>query len=55
MTLRLLKRCVLALVVPYEGAAPAQTDLLAGHIGLMFSEMSGMPLVKSGKLRARTT
>ena len=38
--------------VPYKGAAPAQTDLMAGHIGLMFSDMSGMPLVKSGKLRA---
>ena len=38
--------------VPYKGAAPAQTDLMAGHIALMFSDMSGMPHVQSGKLRA---
>ena len=38
--------------VPYKGAAPAQTDLMAGHVALMFSDMSGMPHVRSGKLRA---
>ena len=39
--------------VPYKGNAPAMTDLIGGHIELMFS---GVPLivlpVKSGRLRA---
>ena len=38
--------------VPYKGAAPAQADLMAGQISLMFSDMSAMPHVKSGRLRA---
>ncbi len=38
--------------VPYKGAAPGHLDLMAGQISLMFSDMSAMPLVKSGKLRA---
>lgn len=38
--------------VPYKGGAPAQADLMAGHVDLMFSDMSGMTYVKSGKLRA---
>jgi tripartite-type tricarboxylate transporter receptor subunit TctC len=39
--------------VPYRGAAPAYTDLLAGRIDAMFSVMaSGLPLVQSGQLRA---
>jgi tripartite-type tricarboxylate transporter receptor subunit TctC len=38
--------------VPYKGSAPGQADLMAGQIDLMFSDMSGMPHVKSGKLRA---
>jgi tripartite-type tricarboxylate transporter receptor subunit TctC len=39
--------------VYYKGTAPALTDLIAGHIPLMFvSNISAMPHVKSGKLRA---
>ena len=39
--------------VPYRGASPAYTDLLAGRIDTMFSVMaSGLPLVQSGQLRA---
>jgi tripartite-type tricarboxylate transporter receptor subunit TctC len=38
--------------IPYKGSAPAQADLMAGQIMLQFSDMSAMPHVKSGKLRA---
>jgi tripartite-type tricarboxylate transporter receptor subunit TctC len=38
--------------VPYKGGGPARTDLLAGHISLMFSDMTALPLVQAGKLRA---
>jgi len=38
--------------VPYKGSAPGQTDVIAGQIPLMFSDMSAMPHVKSGRLRA---
>ncbi len=37
----------------YKGTAPAMTDLLAGHIPVMFvSNISALPHVKSGKLKA---
>jgi tripartite-type tricarboxylate transporter receptor subunit TctC len=39
--------------VHYKGTAPALTDLLAGHVPLMFvSNVSALPHVKSGKLKA---
>ncbi len=39
--------------VPYKGAPPAMTDLLAGHVALTFATApSAVPHVKSGKLRA---
>jgi len=39
--------------VPYKGAAPATTDLLAGQVQLMFNNMlSAMPQVKAARLRA---
>jgi tripartite-type tricarboxylate transporter receptor subunit TctC len=39
--------------IPYKGGAPAASDLLGGHVSMMFELMySGLPAVKSGKLRA---
>ncbi len=38
--------------VPYKGAAPATTELLAGHVQLMLNPTSNaLPHVRSGKLR----
>ena len=38
--------------VPYKGAAPALTDLLGGHIDMMFaSPVSMAPAIQSGRLR----
>jgi tripartite-type tricarboxylate transporter receptor subunit TctC len=38
--------------VPYKGAAPATTDVLGGHVPLMFAGMgAAMPYIKTGKLR----
>jgi tripartite-type tricarboxylate transporter receptor subunit TctC len=37
--------------VPYQGAGPAMTDVIAGHIPLAITSMTGgIPFVKSGKL-----
>lgn len=39
--------------VPYKGASPALTDVVAGHIEVYFGAMvSTLPHVKSGRLRA---
>lgn len=39
--------------VPYKGNAPALTDLVGGHVDLVFNGLtSALPLIKSGKLRA---
>ena len=39
--------------VPYQGAAPLMTDLVAGRIGMAFTATSAaLPLVQSGQLRA---
>jgi len=39
--------------IPYKGSAPALTDLLGGHVQMMFDNLpTALPLVKSGKLRA---
>jgi tripartite-type tricarboxylate transporter receptor subunit TctC len=39
--------------VPYKGSAPAVTDLLGGHVSLMFDNMpSALPHVRAGKIRA---
>ena len=38
--------------VPYKGTAPALNDLIAGHVDLMFNEMStSMELHRAGKVR----
>lgn len=39
--------------VPYKGSAPAVTDLIGGHVQMMFDNISNvLPHVKSGKLKA---
>jgi len=39
--------------VPYKGSAPALTDVVAGHIPLMFSDtVPALPLIRDGKVRA---
>ncbi len=39
--------------VPYKGGPQAVSDVIAGHVGLMFPSMpTGYPHVKAGKLRA---
>ena len=39
--------------VPYKGSAPALTDVVAGHIPLMFSDtVPSLPLIRGGKVRA---
>ena len=39
--------------VPYKGSTPAYIDLMAGQVSMYFAVVaSGMPYVKSGKLRA---
>jgi tripartite-type tricarboxylate transporter receptor subunit TctC len=39
--------------VPYKGAGPAVTDVLGGHVSLMFGNMPvSLPQVRSGQLRA---
>ena len=39
--------------IPYKGAAPAVTDLMAGRVHLMFDNLaSALPNLKAGKVRA---
>jgi len=39
--------------VAYKGGAPAMTDLLGGHIPLLFASMgTAVPYIKSGKIKA---
>ena len=39
--------------VPYKGTVPALTDVMAGHIQFMFSDVPpALPLIAGGKLRA---
>lgn len=38
--------------IPYKGAAPALTDIMAGRVSMMFVSMASvLPLYKSGKIR----
>lgn len=42
--------------IPYKGAAPALSDLMAGHIQVMFTDLpSGLPYIKAGKVKALAT
>ncbi len=38
--------------VPYKGGALAQTELMTGHLSLLFSDVTVIPHVRSGKVRA---
>jgi tripartite-type tricarboxylate transporter receptor subunit TctC len=39
--------------VPYKGLAPAEADLLAGHIDMMFDNLgSALPYIRSGQFKA---
>jgi hypothetical protein len=39
--------------VPYKGSVPALTDVIAGHIPLMFVDLApAQPMIKGGKVRA---
>ena len=39
--------------VPYKGSAPAITDLIAGHVPMMFDNLpASLPHIKSGKIQA---
>ena len=39
--------------VPYKGLAPAMTDLIAGHVDIMFNNLSNaLPQIKDGNLKA---
>ena len=38
--------------VPYKGAAPAYSDLLAGRIQMMSVSLGALPYIKAGKFRA---
>lgn len=39
--------------VPYKGGGPAMTDLIAGHIQVVFATpQAGLPQVKAGRIRA---
>ncbi|MGZ5152383.1 MAG: Bug family tripartite tricarboxylate transporter substrate binding protein, partial [Burkholderiales bacterium] len=38
--------------IPYKGAAPATTDVLGGHVPMMFAGMgAAIPYIETGKLR----
>ncbi len=42
--------------IPYKGEAPARSDLIAGHVPVMFQGLSSSPaLIASGKVRALGT
>lgn len=38
--------------IPYKGGPPARMDVMAGRVDMMFTDPSGVPLIKDGKLRA---
>ena len=39
--------------VPYKGLAPAMTDLLGGHVDMMFDNLTNaLPQIRDGKVKA---
>jgi tripartite-type tricarboxylate transporter receptor subunit TctC len=39
--------------VPYKGSAPALTDVIAGHVPMLFSDtVPSLPMIREGKVRA---
>jgi tripartite-type tricarboxylate transporter receptor subunit TctC len=38
--------------VPYRGGAPAMSDLIAGQVQVMFSNLPAVEYIRAGKLRA---
>ena len=39
--------------IPYKGGAPATSDLMGGHVDMMFElTYAALPAIKAGKLRA---
>ena len=38
--------------VPYKGNSPALTDVIGGHVSLMFADSTVLPMVKAGQVRA---
>lgn len=55
LTMRLLENSagIKMQAVPYKGGGPAFTDLMAGHIQLMFaSATSATPLIRGGRVKA---
>jgi tripartite-type tricarboxylate transporter receptor subunit TctC len=38
--------------VPYKGNTPALSDVIAGHVPLMFSDTASLPMIQAGKVRA---
>jgi tripartite-type tricarboxylate transporter receptor subunit TctC len=39
--------------VPYKGVAPAETDLLAGHVDIMFDNLgNALPYIRDGRVKA---
>jgi tripartite-type tricarboxylate transporter receptor subunit TctC len=38
--------------VPYKGTAPAEADLVAGHVSLMLDTTTCLPFIAGGKMRA---
>ena len=41
--------------VPYNGSAPAMTDLVANHVPIAMDNVAAVPFVKAGRLRALAT
>jgi tripartite-type tricarboxylate transporter receptor subunit TctC len=44
------------IIVPYKGAGPALTDVVAGQVGATFTTVAGaLPLVQGGRIKALAT